>query len=56
MAGAEEGNGLHNIAAAMQSESPEYAELPVTSMRVPIFDDMSEQQKLDFLSLLKVDL
>ena len=56
MAGAEEGNGLHNIAAAMQSDSPEYAELPVTSMRVPIFDDMSEQQKLDFLALLKVDL
>ncbi len=56
MAGAEEGNGLHNIAAAMQIDSPEYAGLPVTSMRVPIFDDMSEQQKRDFLSLLQVDL
>jgi len=56
MAGAEEGNGLHNIAATMQMASPEYADLPVTLMRVPIFDDMTEQQKLDFLKLLQVDL
>ncbi len=55
MAGAEEGNGLHNIAATMQMDSPEFADLPVTTMRVPIFGDMTEQQKLDFLKLLQVD-
>ncbi|MGI9233616.1 MAG: hypothetical protein ACR2RD_08300, partial [Woeseiaceae bacterium] len=56
MAGAEEGNGLHNIAATMQMVSPEFADLPVTEMRVPIFDDMTEQQKQEFLKLLQVDL
>ena len=55
MAGAEEGNGLHNIAATMQMESPEFADYPVTSMRVPIFDEMTEQQKQDFLRLLQAE-
>jgi hypothetical protein len=54
MAGAEEGNGLHNIAATMQMESPEFADYPITEMRVPIFDEMSEAQKKDFLALLHV--
>lgn len=55
MAGAEEGNGLHNIAATMQVDSPEFADYPVTSMRVPIFDQMTDEQKQDFLRLLQVD-
>ena len=55
MAGAEDGNGLHNIAAAMQMDSPEFADWPVTDMRVPDFDAMSEQQKQDFLKLLQVE-
>ena len=55
MAGAEDGNGLHNIAAAMQTDSPEFADWPVTDMRVPDFDAMSEQQKQDFLQLLQVE-
>ena len=54
MAVAEEGNGLHNIAATMQMESPEFADYPITEMRVPIFDEMSEAQKKDFLALLHV--
>ena len=56
MAGSEEGNGLHNIAAAMQIQSPELVDLPVTETRVPIFEDMTEEQKKDFLELLAVDM
>ena len=56
MAGSEEGNGLHNIAAAMQTQSPEFVDLPVTEMLVPIFEEMSEQQKKDFLELLAVEM
>ena len=55
MAGSEEGNGLHNIAATMQIPSPEFADFPVTEMLVPIFDDMTEKQKKDFLKLLAID-
>lgn len=55
MAGSEEGNGLHNIAATMQIPSPEFADFPVTEMRVPIFDDMTEEQKKEFLKLLHVE-
>lgn len=55
MAGSEEGNGLHNIAATMQIPSPEFADFPVTEMLVPIFDEMTEQQKKDFLKLLAID-
>ena len=40
--GSEEGNGLHNIAATLQTDSPEFADLPVTALRVPIFADMTE--------------
>ena len=56
MAGSEEGNGLHNIAAAMQVQSPEFVDMPVTEMRVPIFEQMTEQQKKDFLRLLAVEM
>ena len=55
MAGSEEGNGLHNIAATMQTQSPEFVDLPVTEMRVPIFDEMTETQQQDFLKLLDVE-
>ena len=54
MAGSEEGNGLHNIAARMQMASPEFADFPVTEMLVPIFDEMTEAQKQNFLALLHV--
>lgn len=55
MAGSEEGNGLHNIAATMQVQSPEFVDWPVTEMRVPIFDEMTEEQKKDFIKLLAID-
>ena len=42
MVGSEEGKGLHNIAAAMQIQSPEFV-------------DMTEAQKKDFLELLAVE-
>ena len=32
-------------------DSPEFAELPVTEMRVPIFGDMTEEQKQTFIEL-----
>ena len=54
MAGSEEGNGLHNIAATMQTDSPEFSGLPLTKMRVPIFEAMSEKQKIYFLKLLNL--
>lgn len=56
MAGAEEGNGLHNIAATMQTQSPEFVDYPVTVMRVPIFEEMTEEQKKDFIELLHIEM
>ena len=56
MAGEEEGNGLHNIAASMQTSSPEFIDFPVTEMLVPIFDEMSEEQKKSFIKLLGIDI
>jgi hypothetical protein len=50
----EEGNGLHNIAATLLTDSPEYADLPVTSWRVPIFAEMTDQQKAEFIRLLGI--
>jgi hypothetical protein len=47
----EEGNGLHNIAATLLTDSPEYADLPVTQWRVPILAEMTDQQKADFIRL-----
>lgn len=56
MAGSEEGNGLHNIAATMQTQSPEFVDWPVTEMRVPIFEKMTEAQKKDFIRLLAIEM
>lgn len=56
MAGAEEGNGLHNIAATMQIQSPEFVDLPVTEMRVPDFERMTEKQKKEFIKLLAIEM
>lgn len=53
-AGAERGGGLHNIAAALQSPSPEFAELPTTALGVPVFAEMSAAQKSAFLELCGV--
>ena len=52
--GSEEGGGLHNIAASLQAPSPEFADLPVTALGVPIFDAMTEEQKRAFLALCAV--
>ena len=54
--GSEEGNGLHNIAATLQTASPEFETLPVTSLRVPIFNEMTEDQKVSFLSACGVQI
>jgi hypothetical protein len=56
MAGSEEGNGLHNIAATMQTQSPEFVDFPVTEMRVPDFEAMTESQKQDFIKLLAIEM
>lgn len=55
-AGGEEGNGLHNIAATLQTDSPEFKNLPVTAMRVPVFTEMTEEQKVSFLKLCGVEV
>ena len=54
--GSEEGNGLHNIAATLQSASSEFADLPLTDTKVPLFSEMSEKQKESFLSLCGVEV
>ena len=54
--GAEEGNGLHNIASTIQTSSPEYSDLPVTALRVPIFSEMTEQQKNSFVTLCGIEI
>ena len=51
----EEGNGLHNVAATLQMDSPEFADLPVTELRVPAFDQMTDQQKIDFVRLCGIE-
>lgn len=53
--GAEEGGGLHNIAASLQMPSPEFADFPTTDMAVPDFEAMNEEQKRRFLALLAVE-
>ncbi len=52
--GSEEGAGLHNIAATLQMPSPEFADLPVTEMGVPVFADMDAEQKQAFVRLCGV--
>ena len=53
--GVEEGSGLHNIAATLQSPSPEFAELPTTELGVPDFSKMSTEQKDSFIDLCQID-
>ena len=53
--GMEEGGGLHNIAASLQTSSPEFADFPTTDMAVPDFEAMTDEQKRRFLALLGVD-
>lgn len=53
-AGAERGEGLHNIAATLQAPSPEFAALPTTALGVPIFAEMTAAQKARFLELCGV--
>jgi hypothetical protein len=50
-AGVEEGAGLHNIAASLQSPSPEFYNLPTTHLGVPVFSRMTDLQKADFVAL-----
>ena len=52
--GAEEGGGLHNIAASLQAPSPEFAGLPTTDLGVPLFAEMTDSQKREFLALCAV--
>jgi hypothetical protein len=54
--GGEEGNGLHNIAATLQADSPEYADLPVSDLRVPIFADMTDAQKAEFVRICGIQM
>lgn len=54
--GGEDGNGLHNIAATSQSDSPEFANLPVTDMRVPDWGRMDDDQRVGFLRLCGVEV
>ena len=49
--GAEQGGGLHNIAATLQWPSPEFADLPTSELGVPVFSEMSDTQKQFFLKL-----
>ncbi len=56
MEGSEEGNGLHNIAATLQSPSPEFADFPVTKMLVPDFDAMTDDQKQTFINMLAIEM
>lgn len=50
------GDGMHNTAASMQALSPEFADLPLTEMGVPIFSEMTEEQKKDFINLCGLDV
>ena len=52
----EKGNGLHNIAATLQTKSPEFEDMPVTEMGVPVLTEMTDEQKVTFLSLCGVKL
>lgn len=53
--GVDEGAGLHNIAATLQSPSPEFADLPATELGVPVFSRMNDEQKSTFLALCGVE-
>ena len=53
--GAENGAGLHNIAATLQNPSPEFADMPSSELGVPSFSQMTKQQKSDFLDLCGIE-
>ena len=55
-AGAEQGGGLHNIAATLQAPSPEFADLPTTELGVPVFSSMTGEQKRFFLTLCGAEI
>ncbi len=48
----EKGGGLHNFTALHLFSSPEVKDLPQTDWGVPIFTEMTEEQKTDFLRLI----
>ena len=52
---AEEGGGLHNVAASLQAHSPEFEDFPTTEMGVPDFERMTSDQKERFLDLIGVE-
>lgn len=54
--GVESGGGLHNIAASLQSSSPEYEGLPTTELGVPRFSLMTDEQKADFVRLCGLEI
>ena len=54
--GSEEGGGLHNIAASLQMPSPEFEDVPTTALGVPIFSNMTTEQKRTFLKLCGVEV
>jgi len=54
--GSEDGAGLHNIAASLQSPSPEFSDLPSTDLGVPIFEEMTPEQRKVFVALCGVKL
>jgi len=51
-ANASEGGGLHNLTAKRLRRSPELDDLPETAYRVPIFTQMTDEQKERFIKLL----
>ena len=50
----EEGGGLHNIAASLQSPSREFDDYPVTELGVPVFEEMNPKQRKIFVALCGV--
>jgi hypothetical protein len=40
----------------MQIQSPEFMDCSVTEMRAPIFEEMTGEQKKEFLKLLHVEM
>lgn len=50
------GDGLHNTAASMQMKSPEFEGIPTTELGVPIFSEMTDEQKKSFLKLLRIEM
>ncbi len=50
---------IHLIARVtqwLQTDSPEYADLPVSDLRIPVFADMTERQKADYVELCGIEM